>query len=86
MKRNNVWIETREKLAAIEHEQWTHWTAYFLRTILADHPELSTDPNILRWSRQILEDYDDLSEIEKESDRVWAEKAMHTMRDMIEHI
>jgi hypothetical protein len=83
---DNIWVETREKLAAIEHEQWAHWTAYFLRTILADHPELSTDPNILRWSRQILEDYDDLLEIEKESDRVWAEKAMHTMRDMIEYI
>lgn len=84
MNRDGVWEETREILAAIEHSQWTHWTAYFLRTLLADHPELSTDPNIIRWSRQILTDYDELSEKEKESDRKWVEKVMHAMRDLIE--
>jgi hypothetical protein len=65
-----------EKTAALEHEQWAHWTAYMLTVLCKDHPELNKDENVLRRSRQILVDYKDLTEKEKESDRVWARKAI----------
>jgi len=67
------WNEMRERAAALEHEQWVHWTAYFLQTLLKDHPDLGQDENVKRWSRQILTKYGDLSEKEKESDRKWAD-------------
>jgi hypothetical protein len=35
----------RERLAALEHEQWAHWTRYLL-----DH---LTPENVERWRRQI---------------------------------
>jgi len=57
-----------EKLAALEHEQWAHWTRYMLDNL--------TPENIQRWRRQIETPYEDLSEKEKESDRVWARKVM----------
>ena len=75
-----------ERLAALEHEQWAHWTAYFLQTLLKDHPELGKDENILRWSRQILTEYKDLSEKEKESDRKWAQKSYDLFRDVVEYL
>jgi len=81
-----IWEETLEKMADLEHRQWSHWTAYMLRTLLKDHPELMTDHNVVRWSRQILIDYQDLTETEKDSDREWAEKAMYLMRDFYEYI
>lgn len=70
------WNEMREKAAALEHEQWAHWTAYMLKILLDGHPDLGRDENVIRWSRQILTDYKDLSEKEKESDRKWADKGI----------
>ena len=62
-----------EKLAALEHEQWAHWTRYMLDNL--------TPENIQRWRRQIETPYEDLSEKEKESDRVWARKVMELMQN-----
>lgn len=53
-----------EKIAEREHEQWAHWTEYMLNNL--------TEENIARWREQIKTSYSDLSEEEKESDRVWA--------------
>ena len=50
-----------EKLAALEHEQWAHWTEYMLDNL--------TDENIARWRRLIATPYSELTEKEKESDR-----------------
>ena len=58
----------RERLAALEHEQWAHWTRYLL-----DH---LTPENIERWRRQIDTPYERLSEPEKESDREWADRVL----------
>ena len=57
-----------EKIAPLEHEQWAHWTKYMLDNL--------TEENIARWRKQIETDYSDLSEEEKESDRVWARKLL----------
>lgn len=60
-----------EKLAALEHDQWAHWTAYFLANL--------TPANIERWKRQIETPYESLSEVEKEADRKWARKVLEAM-------
>lgn len=62
-----------EKLAALEHEQWAHWTKYMLDNLTID--------NILRWVRQIVTPYAELSEAEKKSDRIWAQKVIDCIRD-----
>ncbi len=62
----------REKLANLEHEQWSHWTKYMLDNL--------TDENIKRWRKQIDTNYDDLSEKEKDSDREWADKVLKLVR------
>lgn len=57
-----------EELAALEREQWSHWTRYFL--------EFDNEENRKRWKRQMHSTYEHLSEKEKESDRVWARKVL----------
>jgi hypothetical protein len=75
-----------EKSAALEHEQWAHWTGYMLKVLLDAHPELGKDENVIQWSRQIITDYKDLSEKEKESDREWARKSIAIYADYAEYI
>lgn len=60
-----------EKLAELEHIQWSHWTKYMLENL--------TPENIERWKRQIETSYADLSEKEKESDREWARKVIEIL-------
>lgn len=57
-----------EKLAELEHLQWTEWTRYMLNNL--------TEKNIRRWKRQLETSYKDLSEEEKQSDRRWARKVL----------
>jgi hypothetical protein len=63
-----VTTRLRERLAALEHEQWAHWTRYLL-----DH---LTPENVERWRRQIDTPYEQLSEAEKQSDREWADRVL----------
>lgn len=63
-----------EALAALEHEQWAHWTQYMLDNL--------TPENVARWRRQIETSYADLSEREKESDRAWARKVLDVQRSV----
>jgi hypothetical protein len=60
-----------ERLAALEHEQWAHWTRYMLANL--------TPENIIRWQRQMETPYPELSEGEKESDKIWAERVLTTL-------
>ena len=60
-----------ERLAELEHAQWAHWTKYMLDNLTPD--------NILRWRKQVETPYKELTEIEKESDRKWANKVMKAM-------
>ena len=57
-----------EAVAAVEHDQWAHWTAYMLDNL--------TEVNIARWRQQIECPYPALTETEKDSDREWANKAV----------
>lgn len=58
----------RERLAALEHTQWAHWTTYMLDNI--------TPENIERWREQCKTEYADLTEDEKRSDRNWADQVL----------
>jgi len=62
-----------EKLAALEHQQWAHWTKYML--------ENSTPENIERWQKQIETPYEKLHNHEKVSDREWALKALEIFKE-----
>ena len=53
-----------EVLADLEQRQWAHWTRYMLDNY--------TPENVERWRKQVLTEYEDLSEREKDSDRTWA--------------
>ena len=59
----------REKLAELEHKQWSHWTKYLLL-------ERHDDKDRERWLVQMNTEYNDLSEKEKNSDRKWADKVI----------
>jgi len=59
----------REKLAELEHKQWSHWMKYLLL-------ERHDDKHRETWLWQMKTPYDDLSEKEKDSDRRWADKVI----------
>ena len=61
-----------EKLSALEHDQWAHWTKYMLANM--------TPENIKQWKRQIETPYAKLTEKEKNSDREWANKVVAVLR------
>ena len=64
--------ELIEKLADLEHDQWSHWTEYMLSNL--------TEDNIKTWKKQIKTNYKDLTEKEKDSDREWAEKVYNIIK------
>lgn len=68
-----------EQLAAMEHERWSGWQQY-----LHSKCEVQPDGSLLipaglveRWERQIATPYDQLSEREKENDRMEVRKYWH---------
>ena len=84
--------EMRERLAALEHDQWAHWTRYMLEVLkpviglgLSEARNPSTEQIkarecIERWERQIETPYEALSESEKDSDREWADKVLAALQ------
>ena len=62
-----------EQVAELEHKQWAHWTKHMLDNL--------TPENIERWRVQIETPYSELTEKEKDSDRVWAKAAIEAMRE-----
>jgi len=59
-----------EALAALEHEQWMAWA----KTLLESEPGIS-EQRRKRWTTLFVP-YAQLSEADKEHDRVWARKGM----------
>lgn len=60
-----------ETLATTEHERWTSWQQHLHArcTRQADGSLVIPAELVSRWERQINTSYDQLSEVEKESDR-----------------
>ncbi len=63
-----------EALAELEHTQWWEWS-----TTLVDHEEHISKSRIERWSK-LWRPYRELSEEEKDLDRVWAEKVLWVVK------
>lgn len=63
--------EAVERLAEVEHEQWVSWAS----SILRGERGISNERRA-RWARLLVTPYAELSETEKERDRVWARKAL----------
>jgi hypothetical protein len=63
--------ELMERLAAVEHERWSHWQRYLHSKCRANPDGSLTIPAelVTRWSDQMARGYAELSEREKESDR-----------------
>jgi len=76
MKKENKSL--REELAELEHEQWAHWTRYMLDNL--------THQNKIRWAVQLATPYSQLSEKEKDSDRIWADKVLEIFKEKIQNV
>jgi hypothetical protein len=60
-----------ERLAAVEHERWSHWQHYLHSKCIRqpDGSLLLPAEFVERWEEQIARKYAELNEKEKESDR-----------------
>lgn len=60
-----------EQLASIEHQRWSHWQQYLHeKCTKKDDGSLVIPPHLVdHWQKQIATPYEQLSEVEKESDR-----------------
>lgn len=68
---SNVAADLVEALAAIEHEQWMHWSLAVAGNVSAARRA--------KWQRSWV-DYAKLTEHLKEADRVWARKVVALLR------
>lgn len=76
----------RERLAELEHEQWSHWETYRKKRMRELDPDndLNCDKmveQIENWNRLRKTKYQDLTEKEKESDRKWADKVLDILME-----
>lgn len=74
-----------EKLAAIEHERWSHWQTY-MHSKCEKRPDGSlTIPAQLvsRWEKQASTKFADLSEMEKASDREQVDRYLPIIGDAL---
>ena len=74
--------DLREKLAAIEHEQWAGWMKYLFEKSIEIGDGRVEIPALFvaRWKRQMNIFYVDLPENEKESDRAEADKVLRVIQ------
>jgi hypothetical protein len=65
-----------ERLAAVEHERWSHWQRYMHgKAVKQPDGALLIPPKLVtQWERQLTTPYNELSETEKESDREQVKK------------
>ena len=68
--------EIREKVADLCHKQWSGWMLYLFQKGKFNKDGTFTISKLAteRWSRQSVTEYKDLSEEEKELDRIEADK------------
>ena len=63
-----------EKLAELEHEQWVRWSH-----TIASRENISSE-RLERW-KSLWKEYDELTEEQKDQDRVWARKTLKTLTE-----
>lgn len=71
-------VDEVEELANLCHEQWSGWMGYLfsLCHISNNRKPVISRENYERWALQMVTDYENLSEEEKESDRIEARKIL----------
>jgi hypothetical protein len=69
MKNENIDKNLLEALAELEHEQWIFWSRNIAET------ETITEQRLERW-KKLWVPYRQLTEEQKASDRLWAEKVL----------
>jgi hypothetical protein len=76
-------VKTREALAALAHIMWAGWMTYLFEKCecTADGQAVIPAELVERWQRQIATPYKSLSETEKQSDRVQADKMLALIED-----
>jgi len=75
----------RERLAAIEHERWSHWQRY-LHSKGTAHADgsLTIPPELVgKWARLMDTPYERLSEEEKQSDREQVDRYLPILREEV---
>jgi hypothetical protein len=75
--------ELLERLADLEHKQWIGMMSY-LRDCAFWQVCNGFAMGSGRWDKQIGTEYKDLSEEDKEKDRVWARKVLDELKQQIE--
>jgi hypothetical protein len=77
--------ELIELAASIAHEQWSGWMAYLFSKNIENSDGTFTIPKeyVERWKRQIQTPYENLSEVEKESDRIEAKKFIKLLQEKL---
>jgi hypothetical protein len=66
-----------EKLAELEHIKWMEWARHMLSE------EVISTPRVQRWARLFVP-YSELSESEKEKDRVLARRVLRVLEEKYE--
>jgi len=76
-------MKTREALAALAHIMWAGWMTYLFEKCecTADGQAVIPAELVERWQGQIATPYKSLSETEKQSDRVQADKMLAIIED-----
>lgn len=82
---DGVWVnltDAVERLAHVEHERWAGWQAYLHSKCecLEDGSLRIPYDLVQRWQLQIVTEYAELSEPEKESDRIEARKSIAALQ------
>ena len=78
--------ELREKVADLEHQQWCCWENYKEKLFdgkLDDHAFDDIDNQLEKWRELTKTPYKDLTEKQKDSDRVWADKVIKLVLDEV---
>ncbi len=72
-----------ETAAAMEHERWANWQKYCHAKILENGGIIPKPYPFTHWERQIATSYEELSELEKESDRNEVRKYLSLIRSLL---
>ncbi len=80
--------ELREQIADLQHQQWAGWTEYMFSKCTKNEDGTLTIPTwaVERWTRQINTPYNQLSESEKDSDRVEAYKVLELFTQVLKSL
>jgi len=71
------WEKLREELAEIEHEQWWRWARWMAKN------ETVSSERLKRWEENCFKPYRELTEHEKEKDRLQADIVIAHIRQHV---